>query len=655
MRRLPINDGWYGFATLNGDWGSLSLTQNIIRSSRGNINFVDKPLFLVGESYNGKFLLGGQSQSGKGTIFYTDGEWFQIGDSFGVSPCAFSQGGKFFYFVTSGQTGKYRNNNDGIITSFLTPFFVDGIRAVIPPNNEIILGNTTNYSPQYDLHEYIKFDERLVVGQGDNGLIVWFDGVRYLVEPGDARFIRAQYNGTNLALASVNQVTKQTIFWWLNTAELIANFPIDNASIERINKECWLGWYEFVNDPNPLPTANCLMRVKELGTIKKLNNQQVFSWITGDTIAKINDEAVNHIDRIVAYYDNRIWPEWPSLAPNDYISLQAYCRSNESIKGFELDMQLVISSVPDQFQNIALTCQCFTSNDGLTKDLRSLVAVYARLAKNNPRVKMLLVFSDQGRATGLNDHPEVRPYWQELFDGITGIPEDGQMSEQMPQDVYAVCQEMWEKFHQECIDNHPGDNDSASRELTERIVEQVVFSFPDQGWCWKSADPNRPPSKDSIARQFNGFWGYDMYQASGANGPRFFNPYPPPVNDLEGQNPIELAGHNWLGEQPPVGDINILIFNYTKVVRRSDPLGLVMQYEVESSIPVEFEEFYLVGDGEPSIRIQFIPENKRDGRYFRAVAWKPVVNGRYFPEIVAVDLNGNLVTKRGDVPVEVTF
>lgn len=48
-----------------------------------------------------------------------------------------------------------------------------------------------------------------------------------------------------------------------------------------------------------------------------------------------------------------------------------------------------------------------------------------------------------------------------------------------------------------------GDDDKR-RIFTKMVIEQLVWDFPSEGWTWKSADPGRPPSKDSISRIYGG-------------------------------------------------------------------------------------------------------------------------------------------------------
>ena len=151
--RTPHDNTWYGFHTLAGHWGGLNYA-GWIDTDFGRVETPDEagvkdyPAYLVGAVYRGRLLMGGQSARGKGTLFWTDGAWYVLSPQcFGVSPCAFSQDGRFFYAVTDAGHGIYRDNETGVITPFATMFHTDGIRAIIPPGNAIVLGNTTSTRP----------------------------------------------------------------------------------------------------------------------------------------------------------------------------------------------------------------------------------------------------------------------------------------------------------------------------------------------------------------------------------------------------------------------------------------------------------------------------------------------------------------------------
>lgn len=93
-----------------------------------------------------------------------------------------------------------------------------------------------------------------------------------------------------------------------------------------------------------------------------------------------------------------------------------------------------------------------------------------------------------------------------------------------------------------------GDDD-ARRALTKIYIEQLVYDFPMEGWTWKSADPGRPPSKDSIARIYGGRlcnWDWqngttrERVVRAGDIG-----------TDITGQTPIPVAGVNRMVTAPP--------------------------------------------------------------------------------------------------------
>lgn len=200
--------------------------------------------------------------------------------------------------------------------------------------------------------------------------------------------------------------------------DLTSSAPLE--PVPAINKPCWLGWFEFQEPVNPGP-HNCLLRVKRDGLISA-DEAHVAMWVQGSSVEEIEQKAAQQSLPAVAYWDAREWPRWPTLPTDAWIALQAYQRANESDATFEADLRRIITDASHRYPQVALVCQCYTSNTGNTSDLMGLPPIYARLARDFEAVTMLLVFSDEGRATGLNDHPEMRSRWQELLNGITGTP-----------------------------------------------------------------------------------------------------------------------------------------------------------------------------------------------------------------------------------------
>lgn len=120
-------------------------------------------------------------------------------------------------------------------------------------------------------------------------------------------------------------------------------------------------------------------------------------------------------------------------------------------------------------------------------------------------------------------------------------PEPIKMPE-LPQAVQDIVQQLYTRH----LDLARGDDDQR-RQLTKMIVEQTVFNFPNDGYCWKASSPNNPPSKDSMARQLDGkLYSWDLF--NGANRKPIINP---PTDDITGQHAIVLAGVNHLGAPEP--------------------------------------------------------------------------------------------------------
>lgn len=93
-----------------------------------------------------------------------------------------------------------------------------------------------------------------------------------------------------------------------------------------------------------------------------------------------------------------------------------------------------------------------------------------------------------------------------------------------------------------------GDDD-ARRALTRAIVEQLVYEFPSDGWVWKSADKNRPPSKDGLARQVGGtLCAWDWQNGSTRRRSVQVDQV---GEDITGQYPIVVAGVNHLRAPTP--------------------------------------------------------------------------------------------------------
>lgn len=149
----------------------------------------------------------------------------------------------------------------------------------------------------------------------------------------------------------------------------------------------------------------------------------------------------------------------------------------------------------------------------------------------------------------------IGPPWPELI-GDTPPPVDPpepppvEPDMDFPRAEWAIVEEMHARF----ADLFPATEHGA-RDWTSMTIEQLAFSFPGGGWCWKKSTPTNPPSKDCIARQLEGrFDGWDVLAGAGVTGPRTLAPYPPGYHDLRAEGnqvPIPVIQRNHLGATPP--------------------------------------------------------------------------------------------------------
>jgi hypothetical protein len=434
------------------------------------------------------------------------------------------------------------------------------------------------------------------------------------------------------------------------TVEELVNLPQQGTmSIIPMNKKCYLSMFEFTDNLAYEPPGNSTVRSGS-GAIRFLDGTQFQQWIQGDSVESIEIAARNSFFPVVTYWDHRTWPRFPVLRPDDYLGLQAYCGVDEAPDAFKLNMQAVINSVPENYKHISLICQQFTSNLSLTQNIKALIPIFNDLARENPRITSLIVFTDQGRSTGLSDHPDLIQYWHQVLAGITGVPsmpDDSFEPQPLDQRVLQTLRDLRPKYPTP-MGGRSGElaNEGAfihrleGYGLERKDGGNVVFV---PGIVDQNGNPI-PLASDIVRTLSSGGW--DVFEdAEGSckvkdsvmSGPVIPDKFVAPVGTVE----------------PPHSDMNILIFGYSSNVHRSDPLGLIIQFEVESQNPVA-KIIPRLEDGSLPIEISFIPHNGQDGRYVRALSFKPTINGTFALSIEAFDSTGNSVKVMGDHSVTVS-
>lgn len=217
-----------------------------------------------------------------------------------------------------------------------------------------------------------------------------------------------------------------------------------------IGRDCWLGFY--VGDPNgpggwftDAPKTSCpgnaYLDVITSTYRRKSDGAVIAGFIHGAPINGDVEAGMQSLEQqaaasdpsrpVILYWDARHWPRKPAAPSHAWLCAQANRLKDEPVHLFEADVKSELVRLGEWYQDafLVLSGQCYTSNAAQTSDLASIPPVVAALTKADVWVTAILVFSGTGRATGLQDHPEVRPNWEELFAGITGEPGGPPMSD----------------------------------------------------------------------------------------------------------------------------------------------------------------------------------------------------------------------------------
>lgn len=446
--------------------------------------------------------------------------------------------------------------------------------------------------------------------------------------------------------------------------------------VPPMGKRCWVTWFEFIPPPLPiLPPGNGAMWVRDGGIFRATDGRVIGTWCAGETPpATVTVEGIEAqcetAPHPVAYWDGRTWPRWPQsarLEAEGWLALQAYCRRDETPAAFEQDLRRILASVPPSFARIALVAQCYTSNASLTTDLASLVPVYSRLCRDDPRVTLLAPFSDQGRATGLQDHPEVRGLWEQLVAGVTGEPEgESPMPTPPPNngiDAAGVLVDPKNYFLSLVWDKPPAEFARVFRAIQQDLWKYGIgFQTRSDGTptsrvylptaICPSAGAVTPQDKFLGVRQDPQCFG-DEFAWAGADTVE---------NDAEGfpiawtwqprgsgtYQPVPAPD-----PPPPSGDVAVLVLDYDRTTRRSDPKGCLVRFEAASPRPIVKVTLDLEGDVAPPIATTFAVGPGFDGRYVRALAFKPTENGTFPLRVTAWDDLGRVGQSDGSHTVTV--
>lgn len=93
-------------------------------------------------------------------------------------------------------------------------------------------------------------------------------------------------------------------------------------------------------------------------------------------------------------------------------------------------------------------------------------------------------------------------------------------------------------------------------------------------------------------------------------------------------------------------EVSVIVQAYDTVAKRSDPRGMLVRFDAGSSEPIVRLDFDLENDGEPAVPVTFPAGVGFDGRYVRALAFKPTINGTWPLFVTATDAVGRKASAR---------
>ncbi len=93
-------------------------------------------------------------------------------------------------------------------------------------------------------------------------------------------------------------------------------------------------------------------------------------------------------------------------------------------------------------------------------------------------------------------------------------------------------------------------------------------------------------------------------------------------------------------------EVSIIVQSYDLQAKRSDPRGLLVRFDAGSSEPIVRLDLDLENDGEPAVPVTFPAGVGFDGRYIRALAFKPTINGTWPLLVSATDAVGRKASAR---------
>jgi hypothetical protein len=397
-----IPGGWYCDAIPGG--AQVALVGSALRTDRGLIQPPpgNQKLLFVRMARDGIRFAGQGHQDGLAWLWSGSG-WSSHGVAVGVNPVIFDKDDNLVPSGPKGQSQGWRYLAD------------DG---------SLVTGDSTYANAATGLYEYTTHAD-VTIGQGgdEEGCQALVAGRLVLLEPGVCRFIRFRRDGDHCAVAFYKTPGPQSVILRFTRAELDA-LPtyVRPASIPAIGRPTWMGFFNFSPAHTP---GNCVLNVSDK-IVRDARGAAVAIYVAADG----DENNIDALDAAIAAAKPLglpIIPYWTRQAqmvrlPKDadqlIMGVEFYPQRIGTLAGAEAFARASIAKC----KRAIVIAQSYLSNTRNWPDLAPLVPMYARVAHDCQNVVGVLAFSGYGRATGLSDHPEVLPLWQQLADGIPGAP-----------------------------------------------------------------------------------------------------------------------------------------------------------------------------------------------------------------------------------------
>ena len=214
--------------------------------------------------------------------------------------------------------------------------------------------------------------------------------------------------------------------------------PPRDRTIPKIGREMYVGCYVGSPPPGkpggwgtdtPWQTVPGNFRITiPGGEVRRNDNDSIIGqYVEGvpDTDPAAIDRAI--ADTKLAHPGVPIWVYWPRQAQAQsrrlpigasVFGMEMYRGVGETEAAFEARSNTSLVGVPKAF----LIPQGYLSNTNNTPDLESIVPIAGRVARDNVNVVGIAVFNGSGRATGLDQHQDIRNLWARLFASVPGPP-----------------------------------------------------------------------------------------------------------------------------------------------------------------------------------------------------------------------------------------